>query len=270
MKKPSNLQYACLDKDTGTTLNSQEHSRPRPCRAMASPTLRLDLFTAILFFPLGYVANSFSARRGCTRSGAPLPDVESDVAAQLYSPPAHHGNVAVPSVFSDARGQVHNVQFGGFRFNVLVSEPGTLRSGDVHRADQLDMIFEGLVRVTTRENGRDVEREYGAGELVIVPANTPHIFKAVNRTVMAEWWRGGSFEARYYRPYRKQVDEDLEWRNKCKDLLPMSECSHAVGAGKCPRPHFSKTCARSCGICAGHPPPRGPPGPVLTWTDVKS
>jgi hypothetical protein len=44
----------------------------------------------------------------------------------------------------------------------------------------------------------------------------------------------------------------------------MSECSHAVGAGKCPRPHFSKTCARSCGICAGHPPPRGPPGPVLT------
>ena len=52
-----------------------------PCRAMAS--LRLDLFTAILFFPLGYVANSFSARRGCTRSGPPLPDVESDVAAQL-------------------------------------------------------------------------------------------------------------------------------------------------------------------------------------------
>lgn len=251
-------------------LSILEHSRPRPCRAMASPTLRLDLFTAILFFPLGYVANSFSARRGCTRSGAPLPDVESDVAAQLYSPPAHHGNVAVPSVFSDARGQVHNVRFGGFRFNVLVSEPGTLRSGDVHRADQLDMIFEGLVRVTTRENGRDVEREYGAGDLVIVPANTPHIFKAVNRTVMAEWWRGGSFEARYYRPYRKQVDEDLEWRNKCKDLLPMSECSHAVGAGKCPRPHFSKTCARSCGICAGHPPPRGPPGPVLTWTDVKS
>jgi hypothetical protein len=45
-----------------------------------------------------------------------------------------------------------------------VSERNTLRSGDVHRSRQLDLVFSGRVRVTTRENGRDVDREYSAGE----------------------------------------------------------------------------------------------------------
>ena len=44
--------------------------------------------------------------------------------------------------------------------------------------------------MTTREYGRDVSREYTAGQLVVIPAHTPHIFEFLNRTVMAEWWAG--------------------------------------------------------------------------------
>ena len=40
---------------------------------------------------------------------------------------------------------------------------------------------------------------------MVIPRHVPHIFRFVNDTVMAEWW-AGSFEARYYRPYRTLVD----------------------------------------------------------------
>ena len=133
----------------------------------------------------------------------------------LYSPPAGHGEVSVPSVVRDARGEVQNLRIGGFRFNVLVSEAGTLRSGDVHRSPQYDMIFSGNVHLTTREHGRDVTRSHGAGELVIIPANVPHVFRFHNKTVMAEWWPDSEqFETRYYKPYRRDVDAALKQRQK--------------------------------------------------------
>ena len=65
------------------------------------------------------------------------------------------------------------------------------------------------MRVTTREHGRDYNREYISGELAVIPPNVPHTFTFLNRTVMAEWWTGGTFETRYYRPYRREVDAAL-------------------------------------------------------------
>ena len=63
------------------------------------------------------------------------------------------------------------------------------------------------VRLTTHEGGRDVEREYRSGELVVIPPHVPHLFLFLNHTVMAEWWSPpGPFEARYYAPYRSAVD----------------------------------------------------------------
>jgi hypothetical protein len=130
--------------------------------------------------------------------------------------PAQHTDVRVPSKLIDARGEIHNLRIGGFRHNVLVSRPGALRSGDVHRARQLDVLYKGSVRVTTRERGRDVTRAYTAPALIEIPAHTPHIFTIEGETdaVMAEWWDGGpaneSFGAtRFYIPYRRQVDAAL-------------------------------------------------------------
>lgn len=74
-----------------------------------------------------------------------LDEVDPEVSLELYSPPDGHGDVPVPSVVKDVRGEVHNLKIGGFRFNVLVSRAGSVRSGDVHRVDQLDLIFSGCV-----------------------------------------------------------------------------------------------------------------------------
>ena len=144
----------------------------------------------------------------CPMPSPALDTVDAEVLPHLYSPPRGHGRVEVPSTVSDARGSVHNLLIGGFRFNVLVSHAGTKRSGDVHQSRQLDMLFSGHVKVTTREGGRDVSRLYSSGQMIVIPAHTPHIFHFLNETVMAEWW-DGPFECRYYRPYRKLVDKAL-------------------------------------------------------------
>ena len=144
----------------------------------------------------------------------PLADVAADVLPHLVAAPAGHGDVEVTtttaSVQTDARGEIHNFKLGGARFNVLVTRAGVLRSGDVHRHVQYDAIFSGRVAVTSREGGRDVRREYGAGDFIALPAHTPHLFEFLNHTVMAEWWehvsdRGEPFEARYYTPYRQRI-----------------------------------------------------------------
>ena len=73
----------------------------------------------------------------------PLTDVAPEVAGALYAPPTGHGEVRVPSTIRDVRGEVHNLRFGGFRFNIVESKAGSIRSGDVHRSDQLDVVFSG-------------------------------------------------------------------------------------------------------------------------------
>jgi len=186
------------------------HAPLKELQALRLRQQRQQACWSLAIFMVGYIAGRLRDKGCGDAAPQPLTDVAYEVRSALYAPPKRLGAVAVPSVVPDARGAVHNLQVGGFRFNVLVSEAGTLRSGDVHKADQLDMVFEGRVRVRTREYGRDVDREYSAGQLIIIPANVPHIFTSVTRSVMAEWWRSGEFETRYYQPYRRVVDAALK------------------------------------------------------------
>ena len=177
----------------------------KQCRMQLSSLLTSPLLLAL---PVAFLAGRWSAANKLPPP-IKLGRVEPDVVRHLYSPPAAHGVVSIPSVVRDARGAVHNLMIGSFRFNVLETRAGVARSGDVHRSDQLDFVFKGRVSVTTREGGVDVTRNYGAGDFLVIPAFVPHIFRFLNETVMAEWW-SGPFEARYYRPYRAEVDGSLQ------------------------------------------------------------
>ena len=151
-------------------------------------------FNLVLLLLLAFVVGRWTASLGL--QDAVLSEVMPEERPHLYMPPVGHGSVTVPSVIRDARGEIHNLEAGGTRFNVLVTRAGAMRSGDVHRSRQLDLIFSGKVAVTTREHGRDVRREYLAGSLIVIPANVPHIFDFINDSVMAEWWPDDSFEVR--------------------------------------------------------------------------
>lgn len=167
------------------------------------------VLVALIGFIL-FVLGRWSVSGACPAAvGLGPQEVAREALDSLYDPPSGHGRVDVPSVLKDARGEIHNLEIGGARFNVLVSKAGSMRSGDVHRWPQLDAIFSGCVQVTTREDGKDIVRTYGGGDHILIPAHIPHMFRFVNDTVMAEFWLG-PFDARYYRPYRAQVDASTE------------------------------------------------------------
>jgi hypothetical protein len=152
------------------------------------------------------------------------------LATDPRSPP-----VPSPSVFVDARGEIHNVRVGALhaaegrenadhskggeacplslrrtRYNILFTRAGAMRSGDLHRASQHDFVLDGQVRVRVLQpDGSTSIHEYGPHSYVRIPPYTPHIFEFVQDTVLAEWWDTDEFCAWYYRPYREWVEKSV-------------------------------------------------------------
>ena len=118
------------------------------------------------------------------------------------------GNLNAP-VQKDIRGEIRRYNFKGVKFNALFTKAGKYRSGDFHPVIQYDLILKGRFRITFRQNGKDVVFKKGKNELIIVPPNTPHLFKSLTDTVMLEWW-DGPFAVGYYEPYRKLVERQFK------------------------------------------------------------
>jgi len=112
-------------------------------------------------------------------------------------------------VQKDIRGEIRRYNFKGVKFNALFTKAGKYRSGDFHPVIQYDLIFKGRYQITFRQNGKDVVFKKGKNELIIVPPNTPHLFKSLTDTVMLEWW-DGPFAVGYYEPYRKLVERQFK------------------------------------------------------------
>jgi hypothetical protein len=133
--------------------------------------------------------------------------------------------IHVPSVFSDVRGEIHNLLIGNKRINLLHTKKGVMRSGDIHKDTQHDFIISGQIHVWTLVNvpcdigntntkrlsiqDFTTKRIYNAMEYVSIPPYTPHIFEFLGDTIMAEWW-DGPFYAWLYRPYRSIVERSSE------------------------------------------------------------
>jgi len=109
----------------------------------------------------------------------------------------------------DVRGEIRRYEFKGVKFNALFTKAGKYRSGDFHPITQFDLILKGKFRITVRRGNKDVVYEKGENELIVIPPNTPHLFKSLTNTVMLEWW-DGPFEVSYYKPYRKIVEKQFK------------------------------------------------------------
>ena len=90
--------------------------------------------------------------------------------------------VPTPSIYVDGRGEIHNIQAGNKRINILFTKAGVMRSGDIHKNIQHDFVFEGRVEVWFLEkNGSTTKLIYGAYEYIRVPPLTPHVFHFLRR-----------------------------------------------------------------------------------------
>ncbi|MDD5291086.1 MAG: hypothetical protein PHZ04_03130 [Patescibacteria group bacterium] len=108
----------------------------------------------------------------------------------------------------DSRGEIRRYNFKGAKFNVLFTKAGKYRSGDFHPVIQYDLILKGKYQITFRKGNKNIVFTKGENELIIIPPNTPHLFKSLTDTVMLEWW-DGPFEVGYYQPYRKIVERQF-------------------------------------------------------------
>mmetsp|Transcript_40991 Transcript_40991/g.108340 ORF Transcript_40991/g.108340 Transcript_40991/m.108340 type:complete len:316 (-) Transcript_40991:331-1278(-) len=129
--------------------------------------------------------------------------------SNVWTTSAPQEQIPTPSVYSDARGEIHNVSVGGKRINLLYTRKGVMRSGDLHKNTQNDFVFSGSVEVwTMRPDGGTDKKVYKTHEFLAIPEGVPHIFNFVEDCVLAEWWEpfGSPFGAWFYRPYRELVD----------------------------------------------------------------
>ena len=174
-----------------------------------------------------------------TSPGASFPDQFPDDGLHVGSPeiitsspnvvePSNAVNqtIPTPSIYCDGRGEIHNVSvatssisrsgdWNNRRFNILYTNKGVMRSGDLHPNFQCDFLFSGSVQVwTLQKDGSTKKTVYGPKQYIEIPPYVPHVFNFVEDTVMAEWWEGrdgtaSTFRAWFYKPYRCIVDKSF-------------------------------------------------------------
>ncbi|GAB0490575.1 hypothetical protein MMPV_001812 [Pyropia vietnamensis] len=98
--------------------------------------------------------------------------------------------------------------------NVVYSRAGTLRSGDLHRCAQLNVLVTGAATLTRLVAGDELVTSHQGGlppdSVVLIPPHVPHIWAFTADTVMTEAWLGDggaqcAFQAWYYEPFRERV-----------------------------------------------------------------
>ena len=100
--------------------------------------------------------------------------------------------------------------------NVIHTRAGHLRSGDVHRCHQVNVLAAGRATLTTLHGprfDREVVTHLRAGDHVVIPPNVPHLYAFEEESVMTESWVHGDnrtqcpFEARFFAPLRRRIPE---------------------------------------------------------------
>lgn len=133
-------------------------------------------------------------------------------------PRRKHPKSLVEEVLSDVRGEIHKLALAGARFNVLFSKGFAIRSGDWHICRQFDLVISGEVEIQYGQYEKSKFKTLLPGELFVIPARVPHLFRFQRDTVLLEWW-DGPFKAWYYKPYRQEVEKCLRRGDKF-DKLP--------------------------------------------------
>jgi len=148
-------------------------------------------------------------RNDCSLSGTQ--DILTASSNVKAAPPTVNRPIPTPSIYKDERGEIHNLQVGTSRINLLFSRKGVMRSGDIHQNTQHDFVFSGRVevwRLSTQQG--TIKTIHQAYEYIQIDPFVPHIFHFLEDTVMAEWWEPQGFYAWFYEPYRKLVQASFQ------------------------------------------------------------
>lgn len=127
----------------------------------------------------------------------------------LVSKPETKPGALEAPVFEDIRGKIERKEFGGNKFNIIETKKGFMRSGDLHKNRQFDLVLSGKIELWILQKDGTTKKEIiNPNQLVVLGKNVPHLFHFLEDTVMIEYW-DGPFEAWFYKPYRDIIDEQF-------------------------------------------------------------
>jgi quercetin dioxygenase-like cupin family protein len=112
-------------------------------------------------------------------------------------------------VHEDIRGVIKRLELDGVKVNLLSTKKGFMRSGDMHKHKQMDVLLSGKVELWTMHGGKTVKQVISPHTFIVIGANVPHLFNFLEDTVMLEWW-DKPFEAFFYKPYRDIIDAQFK------------------------------------------------------------
>jgi len=108
-------------------------------------------------------------------------------------------------VNQDKRGKIYRIVLDRVYW-VSFTNNGFARGGDIHNGRQFNSILKGKFLVKMKFPTEEVEQVVFEGQSIIVPENIPHVFIALEDSIMIEWHdhKLPSYkEKRFYPPYRK-------------------------------------------------------------------
>ena len=133
---------------------------------------------------------------------------------KIYSSPLISKPKEVPGaleapIYEDSRGSIRRLNINGTKFNIIETKKGFMRSGDLHKNTQHDLILSGEVELWLCYDGVTEKKKIGPNQYIIINPHIPHLFKFLKDTIMIEWW-DGPFEAWFYSPYRNIINKEFK------------------------------------------------------------
>lgn len=96
----------------------------------------------------------------------------------------------------------------GSKLNIIHTNKGYFRSGEVHNGVGHGFIMKGMVEITrldlTQQDAVSIVSLYKMGDSYDLPRFEAVIYRYMEDTVEGIWWED-TFACMYYRPYRTQV-----------------------------------------------------------------
>lgn len=116
--------------------------------------------------------------------------------------------INVKKVHSDARGEIVVLEWNDREILVFTIRRGYGRGGDYHKSKNFIVVLAGKVECRFKyflETTSEVVKTLESGDLISFGAGEPHMFTALEDSLMIEWLSGIS-EKTIYPPYRKIVE----------------------------------------------------------------
>lgn len=113
----------------------------------------------------------------------------------------------IKKINQDERGEIWKIESRKKTIFLSKTFKDFARGGDIHRGKQFNCVIEGSFRVLMKYPDKEKEIILKGGNLAIIPKEIPHVFIALEDSVMIEWHQfplPPFKEKRYYEPYRRK------------------------------------------------------------------